>query len=137
MDCILIRKEKRCDGIFSVLTNESATSMLAITLEHAYRNDDGTYSPKLPNGVYTCVRGTHQLHDGKPFITFEITNVPGHTGVLFHIGNYNEDSEGCVLVGKGYGWKDDGGKMIVDSGKAFKAFMDLQTCIDSFTLTVE
>jgi len=32
---------------------------------------------------------------------WEITNVPGRTGILFHAGNTDLDTLGCVLVGMG------------------------------------
>lgn len=88
----------RIDGIFSELLSEDGTRVGA-TLEHAYPSGDG-FLPKLPRGAtYTCVRGQHQLEHGAPFITFEITGVPGHSGILFHVGCFNQDSNGCVLVG--------------------------------------
>lgn len=34
---------------------------------------------------------------------FQILDVPGRSWVLFHKGNFREDTEGCVLVGKDFG----------------------------------
>jgi hypothetical protein len=73
----------------------------------------------------------------EPFDTFEITDVPLHNNILFHPGNYNDDSEGCVLLGKAYGMKLNGGKMIVNSRNAFDHFMYLQEGVDSFVLIVD
>lgn len=136
MDLKLKRIDYFSDGIFGELS-DSTGHKLAVTLEHAYDsgNGNGSYSPKLPNGTYTCLRGVHKLHDGVPFETFEITGVPGHTGILFHVGNYNKDSDGCVLVGTN---QETVGKvhMIDESRYAFKRFMDSQKGKDKFTLTV-
>ena len=95
----LKRKEFGVGGIISDFTFHGELSPFMVTLEHAYFFN-GAYTPKLHNGVYTCVRGPHRLHGMIDFFsTFEITKVSGHSGILFHWGNYNEDSEGCILTG--------------------------------------
>jgi len=138
MNLTLQRTMFRDDGIFGELRDENG-SILFLTLEH---NFDG--KPKLADGVYNCVRGTHTLeHDPESFITFEIENVPpfqGHlvTKILFHRGNYDENSNGCVLLGKKLGWRLGGKiRMITYSKQACKEFMELQKYVDSFTLTVQ
>jgi hypothetical protein len=104
------------------------------TLEHAYPGPRGTISflPKIPKGTFLCVRGIHHITNRlEPLETFEITGVPGHSGLLFHRGNDNDDSAGCVLLGdaiKEY--------RIVDSGKAFARFMTLMDGINDFELEV-
>ncbi len=146
MNIILSRKDYREDGIFGFILT-SSYKYLFTTCEHSYNQ-----LPKLPEGVYQCKRGTgsgrgvdengnsiegfHRLHDGVWFDTFEVMGVPNHTGILFHVGNYNEDSEGCILVGTGFGNRGNGGKMITASKQAFKEFMGLQHGCDEFTLTV-
>ncbi len=112
------------DGIFGILTDVS-DGIVAYTLEHSYNK-----LPKLTDGTYTCVRGQHVLHSG-PIETFEITGVPGHSGILFHYGNYNADSDGCVLLGDG-----ETATSVTDSRGAFTKFMARLVGIDSFTLIV-
>lgn len=130
MNCSLTRKEFRPDGIFSELHSEMGEE-LAITLEHAYPLL-AAFVPKLPNGTYTCRRGMHRLHGmAEDFETFEITGVPGHTGMLFHCGNKNSDSDGCVLLGM-----DREGPMILKSRIAFAKFMELQKGVEEFQLIV-
>jgi hypothetical protein len=73
----------------------------------------------------------------QPFTTFEITGVPGHSNILFHIGNYNKDSEGCVLLGRGITEAQSGDQMITMSNTTFKYFMDNQAGVDTFILTVK
>ena len=105
-----------------------------VTLEHAFINPkaDG-FRPILQSGVYPCVRGMHQLKRmSVPFETFEITNVPGHTGILFHVGNFNGDSEGCVLLGN-----SSNTNQLFNSADAFTAFMKSLKGINSFNLRVE
>src|ERR1700734_1112779 len=99
MDLILKVLDSEEDGIFGDLLLGKDYSLLCVVLQHAYFNQmKNAYEPKLQGGTYTCVRGMHQLEGmTKPFETFEITNVPGHTDVLFHVGNFNRDSSGCCL----------------------------------------
>lgn len=135
MNLRLKRTDFRKDGVFGQLFREDTGQQIAVTLEHAYRNDDDSYISKLPNGVYECVRGSHRLHNMRqPFITFEVEDVRGHDNILFHVGNFNDDSEGCVLVGHGYGGDP---RMIYESRRTFSTFMNLQYGIDKFTLLVE
>lgn len=134
MNITLKRREFLEQGIFGDYYDELGLHIL-VTLEHAYVQPDGTYKPKLPMGEYECVRGTHSLHNGVPFETFEITNVPGHTGMLIHPGNYNNDSKGCTLVGEAE-VDSNGVEMITNSKKTFEGFMKLQTDVDTFKLTV-
>lgn len=137
MNLKLYRNMDRSDGIFGYITDENDT-LLYKTLEHSYIDYKGDYSPKLPIGTYTCVRGQHQLHSMKqPFTTFEVTNVPGHVGILFHVGNYNGDSDGCILLGTSVSVMDNGGLMLDSSKVAFDKFMDAQKNCDSFTLEVK
>lgn len=126
-------------GIFGSLIDPE-TNFAAFTLEHAYAvtpdllSASTSYEPKVPRGIYTCRRGKHELKgNAQPFETFEITKVLGHTGVLFHCGNTQADSEGCVLLGM----ERDGDMAIHKSRFAFEAFMKNLDGINEFTLTVE
>lgn len=132
MDLVLHRHQFLPTGIFGSLV--SIDKIIATTLEHAFSNSAG-WAPIVPIGTYACVRGKHQLEGMKePFETFEVTGVPGHTGILFHVGNYNRDSSGCILVGLAM-VGDGQEKMISGSREAFKEFMNLQRFVDSFQLT--
>ena len=131
MDITLSRTDKKETGIFGKFTNSDGATV-ALTLEHAYEQPDGSWESKLPAGTYVCVRGQHQLASmTHPFETFAISNVPGHTNVLIHMGNYDRDSEGCVLVGKAIV-----GDMITHSLETFNDFMAAQEGLNQFNLTV-
>lgn len=135
MDLYLKRMDFRQDGIFGEITSADFT---CFTLEHAYSNNGHGFEPKIPIGSYTCVRGTHQLEHGGPFETFEVTNVPGHPGVLLHVGNYNQDSNGCILLGESVvTGSEDGIQGITNSRVTFDKFMAIQEGVDSFTIVIE
>jgi hypothetical protein len=119
-------------GIFGQLC-EDGGAFVAYTLEHSYDN-----KPKLADGEYTCVRGIHHLGpELKEINTFEIKGIPQFqgknvTGVLFHPGNYNFDSAGCVLLGN-----SETDLMVASSKEAFAGFLKMVDGLDSFHLTVK
>lgn len=132
MKASLKTTDSRPEGIFSDFYLNG--THFCKTLEHAFPSGEG-WMPKLPrNWTYTCKRGTHQLDHGDPFVTFEITGVPGHSGILFHVGNFNKDSDGCVLQGAEI--VKDAGWWISHSRLTFQAFMHLLEGVDSFELEV-
>lgn len=127
----LTRTSYEESGIYGILSQDDG-SQIAVTLEHAYQQDDGSFAPKTPSGIYQCVLGQHELASmTAPFQTYEITNVPGHSNILIHMGNYNADSEGCVLVGAN---RVD--NMITNSRVTFASFMESMAGIDSFQLEI-
>lgn len=125
----LTRTQSLDSGIFSILEDENNV-ILAHTLEHNFNG-----IPKVYNGTFICKRGTHKLSHGSPFETFEITGVKGHSGILFHKGNFNKDSDGCVLLGDGLAQSKDG-QMVTNSKATFDRFLLLLTGVDSFSLIV-
>lgn len=135
MNLTLKRIIKNEFGIFSELYDEN-NNKIAVTLEHSYINPDNTYSPKIYDGTFVCQRGTHQLHSMiQPFETFEVSGVNGHTNILFHVGNYNKDSDGCILLGKTI-IKTPDIEMINNSKDTFNMFIALQKGLNQFNLTV-
>lgn len=134
MDLCLSRNEYEIDGIFGELKDISGRR-IAVTLEHAFTDGEKGYYPVVPSGSYDCVRGIHQLEHGPEFETFEVMGIPNHTGVLFHVGNYQKDSHGCILLGEEIQMNGKA-QMIVNSGKTFEAFMELQTGVNLFKLLI-
>jgi|SRR5271165_1518512 len=138
MNLKLQRTAAREDGVFGTLLDDAGHT-IAFTLEHAYASGEGSFSAKIPPGGYTCKRGQHQLEGmAAPFTTFQVMDVPNHTNILLHFGNYNKDSDGCILLGEAIVPipTQPGSDMIINSRKTWQKFMDLQTGIDEFKLTV-
>lgn len=135
MDITTKRTKYLEDGIISSVTDEDGRIVMP-TLEHAFEQEDGTYQPIIPPGVYKCIRGKHRLDNGVEFETFEVTGVGGHSGLLFHPGNWNKDSKGCILTGTSEVLDEHGAEMITNSRAAFDKFMKMQGDVDSFRLTV-
>lgn len=124
----LTRTRASKDGVFGELT---ADLLSVCTLEHAYPAGD-TWITKIPPGEYRCVRGLHRLAGmAQPFETFEVLGVEGHKNLLFHTGNFNRDSEGCILLGE-----SANSSMILNSRRAFATFLAVTSEVDEFTLQV-
>jgi hypothetical protein len=131
----LTRKEYRSDGIFSELHDDKG-NLVAQILEHAYLQHDSSYAPKVPLGNYKCVRGPHRLHNmTEDFITFEVTGVPNCVGILYHWGNWESASEGCLLMGATIAQSPQG-QMITSSRDTWGKFMASLDGINEFELTV-
>lgn len=133
MTCKLKRLHLTSSGIFSKLIAGSSEFCI---LEHAYPTQQGTYAPKVAAGVYECVRHSpHKLS----YETFMLKDVPDFNyekveGILIHVGNFQEDSEGCLLIGQRM--QLDYPARVIDSNKAFKEFMALQEDCDNFILSI-
>lgn len=89
----LLRVSVIPDGAFGVLLVDRIP--FALTLERTYDGPDGAQTTKIPVGKWPC-RRTY-FHRGG-YDTYEVL-VPGHSRLLFHRGNLETDSEGCILVG--------------------------------------
>jgi len=136
MDLLMQRDKVDSTGCWSTIYTNGYVELFK-ACEHSYQQSDGSWAPKIPDGVFQCVRGVHRLSDLVPFETFEVTQVPGHVGILFHKGNLPEtDSDGCVLLGTSLG-ELNGVPAVLQSSVAFAAFMNLQKGVDTFTLTVK
>jgi len=120
----LVRVAKHEDGAFGVLLQHGLP--FAVTLEHTF--DDEVI---IPPGEYPCCRTVFRK---KGYATFEIF-VPGHSRVLFHIGNLEEDSRGCILIGQEYGTLQ-GKPAVLLSRLGFNEFMGRAVGLSEFQLRV-
>lgn len=131
MNLILQRVEYGPQGIFGNLFDENR-NVIAETLEHAYAAADGSFFAKIPSDTYKCIR---RMSPKFGYEVFMLVNVPNATFIEIHIGNYNRDSDGCIMLGQ---TKITLGneEMITNSGATFHKFMDLQKGLDSFILKI-
>jgi Family of unknown function (DUF5675) len=131
MNLVLKRGQYRSDGIFGKLI-DGFGNLIAVTLEHAFEQPDGSFAPAVPPGVYTCLR---RLSPEFGYELFCLQNVPGHDYVEIHIGNFNKDSKACILLGQSV-TGDANGQMITNSKVTFEKFMDDQTGVNSWELSI-
>lgn len=131
----LIRVEENYDhGTFGVLLINS--QLFSWTLEPKDEENKSNIS-SIPAQQYECKRYSSPKYPD----TFEITNVPDRFNVLFHSGNTDDDTAGCILLGNTIG-KLKGNRAILNSGNTFNEFRStmkdmLDLCkSDSFHLTI-
>jgi len=125
-EVIIVRLEETSQGILGVMLIYG--QIFCFTLEPD-ANDPDRFS--IPAGMYHCrrFRGT------KWPTTFEIL-VPGHTALLFHAGNVEADTEGCILLGETTS-KLTGHRAVLNSGRTFARFMELTQHRSDFDLLVK
>jgi len=89
----------------------------------------------IPAQQYMCYRFSSEDHPD----TFQVMNVPARTGILFHSGNTDDDTAGCILLGQ---YKEKFGytknhRMVYNSGDTFKMFMEVMDGQEKFHLTIK
>ncbi len=115
-------------GTFGVLI--IATYPFAVTLENPWLDNEVMVSC-IPLGKYICRR----IDSPKFGNTFEVTDVEGRTHILFHKGNTEEDTSGCILVGEEYGFLG-GERAVLASSRGYNEFMNMHKGSQSFELSI-
>lgn len=128
MTLTLIRVGSSRRGTFGVLRYGDVP--FALTVERPW-NDNTVGDSCIPVGTYTCKK-VRSPHFGD---TYEVTNVPGRTHILFHKGNTIEDTQGCILVGEEFSGTFDR-PMIVSSQRGFSELLALLDGHSTFDLEI-
>jgi len=116
------------EGTFGVMTINGVAACL--TLE-PYSRDNVSNISCIPTGQYICKKYSSKKYPN----TFEVTGVQGRSHILFHAGNIDENTAGCILLGSEFGMLGDE-QAILESGKAFKRFMEHFKNTQQFKLTI-
>lgn len=125
----LIRLDENEHGTFGVLLIDSYA--FCVTLEPEDKDNKQNIS-SIPEGMYICKRIISPRYGE----TFEITNVPNRTHVLFHAGNVEEHTKGCVLLARKFGVLGEK-RAILNSGNTFEQFMQKTKDINEFVLYID
>jgi len=84
------------DGVtLGVLNFQKVDHPTFYTLELPWK-DNATDISCIPEGNYRCVPYSSEDFPS----VYEVKHVPGRTKILMHIGNYPENTLGCILPGK-------------------------------------
>jgi len=86
---------------FLEISSAPSFSHHLLTLELPFRDNQKNISC-IPKGTYECVRVYNRAIGFPPRripITYEVKDVPGRSGILFHAGNFVSNTQGCILLG--------------------------------------
>ena len=120
-------------GTFGVLKFQDLP--FAVTLERQWDNNRPSVltiaGACILAGEYICNR----VNSPRFGDTFEVMDVPDRSHILFHKGNLDEDSRGCILVAESYGQL--GGEVgVLGSKHGYNEFMNLMSQDDEFRLII-
>jgi len=134
MKTIIIRRVVTGDqGTFGVMVYQNIPFSLSLEREWADNRPslNGVPGSCIPAGTYMCNRVfSPKFHD-----TFEVTNVPGRSHILFHKGNLDDDSRGCIIVGEQFG-DINGSSGVLSSRAGYNEFMGIMKDVDVFRLII-
>lgn len=118
-------------GTFGVLKINK--KVFCVTLEPPDKENAQNIS-SIPAQQYVCRKYSSNRYPN----TYQVTNVPGRTSVLFHAGNKAEDTAGCILLGQHFGLLagDEPKRAILNSGATFKKFIEILSQVNAFHLTI-
>lgn len=140
-----------CTGVLDVYDDEGNKIFHCYTLEEdtvaTLKNKDGTYvggrDERIPPGIYNLRRHDAKDSNGRlvsryaskikkwtgvdsgPINVFN-DEVPASRLILIHWGNYDKDTEGCILLGNGR----QGANMITDSQNCCSKFYNIMKDVD-------
>lgn len=94
------------DATLSIISTQSGFECFG--LEDEYREDKIANETRIPGGLYKIRLKPHgRMHERyqRKFYFHQgmlhLQDVPGFTDILIHIGNTDDDTAGCLLVGSG------------------------------------
>jgi len=115
-----------------IVRNETNTYFADFkTLELEY-SDNKQRESCIPIGTYTCKLRFSEKYK----FHYILENVPNRSMILIHSGNFDQDTKGCILIGKSLSFDIKNREvMIQKSVLALKEFINLMG--ESFVLTIE
>lgn len=125
------------EGTFGVLRTDKRP--FALTVERQWLNNMRGVSC-IPEGEYKvmrCIASPEYGYKNSPRFgdTFNVIDVPGRSKILFHKGNIDDDSHGCIIVGEQFGTLHDE-TAVLSSRQGFAEFLSLLKGHNEFELTI-
>jgi hypothetical protein len=124
----LIRVASNLTATYGVLVQGNIP--FAVCLERPWR-DNKKGESCIPAGNYECRR----VNSPRFGNTFEVTNVPDRSEILFHKGNLEDDTHGCILVGESFN-PVLGRPGITASKEGFEEFLHMVGMTNIFPLQI-
>jgi hypothetical protein len=124
----LIRLEEGPEGTFGILKLDKRIFCATLELRDELNRPNCSCIPGPQQ--YLCKRRLTRHGE-----TFEVMDVPGRSGILFHSGNFLGDTQGCILLGQ-YIDQLRGERAVLNSGRTMEKFIKKTKNVDKFLLTV-
>ncbi len=99
-----------------------------VCLENPWKNNEPFVSC-IPSGTYTARR----FQSPKYGDVFQIYGVDGRSLILIHWGNYERNTQGCILIARNYAAMN-GERAIAASKAVFNEFMKRMEGVDEFEI---
>ena len=65
-----------------------------------------------------------------------VSNVPGRSSILIHAGNWDHNTQGCILLGEKFETDGEGRWMVQQSGDAIREFMQEMSGLNEARLVI-
>ncbi|MCT4648136.1 MAG: DUF5675 family protein, partial [Carboxylicivirga sp.] len=125
MKLTLLRYQTQLDSTSGLLFLDN--QFICYTLEDQYQTEKVPGETCIPKGTYPIVlrkEGRSHTRYAKRFPGFHqgmlyVKDVPGFQWILIHIGNTDDDTAGCILVGNGVQGEADQSRLI-NSTRAYQ-----------------
>ena len=118
-------------GTFGVMIDENNIPFV-LTLERPWMDNQHGISC-IPPGTYECHRVITPLHGN----CFMVMNVPDRDFILFHKGNIDDDTHGCIIIGEKFEYAIKYDKPgVAASGEGYAEFMNKLAGLDKFTVKI-
>lgn len=95
-------------------------------------NENERNISSIPTGQYICRRYNSPTFGE----TFQVIEVTGRSGILFHKGNTEGDTAGCIILGQSFEKLGSHERAVINSGKTFEMFMSELSGYIEFNLTI-
>lgn len=128
MEVVLQRLYQGKDCIIGTLSMDR--KILCYTLENPWKDNEKNISA-IPEGRYSCVPYNSERHPN----VWKVINVKDRTLILIHVGNYEKDTEGCILVGSNVAYHKE--NMVTNSRITMKKLHSDIGVTRSFTLIIK
>jgi hypothetical protein len=127
MEMVTLRRDQTsADGTFGTMFYNG--KQICLTCELPW-DDNAPDASCIPAGNYQVIPHNSPDHPN----TWEITGVPGRSGILIHNGNVETQSLGCILVGNSFG-NVNGSPAVLNSVYTLNQLR--QTLPSNFTITI-
>jgi hypothetical protein len=135
-----------------------------IFLERAYLPDDSATLGKLTVGDWACCTLENPWKANQPSVScipegvyklrlrdspvvlrttagaftrgWEVTDVRDRTLIMVHPGNWERNTEGCILPGRTFSWHPQNGPMVTHSQSTFKDLMDVLSAREEWDIHI-